>query len=531
MKPAPLLATLALIAAAPLFPQKPVSFQPDSSPDVVDPPNRVARLNWMTGDVSFQPAGLEEWTTATLNYPLTTNDHLFTDKDSRVELHIGPNVIRLDANSNFGFLNLDDNIMQMSLTDGSLEIRLRTLAPDDTVEIDTPNGAITLLSAGDYRIDTDALRDATTVTVRSGAAELYYGSTRVPVEARYTAYFQTDQNPIIRSANLYDDFDSFTEDRENKVRFDAYTPNPPRYSRRISDLYPDEVTVPDLVAEGMTGAEDLAMYGTWQNVIGVGSSWLPPVDANWTPYSDGSWAYVQPWGWTWVDAAPWGFAPFHYGRWTHTAYGWAWVPGPKQKTQVAYAPALVTFIGGGPADNVSWFPLGPRDQWTPPWRPRPDNVMPSRISMTRQVPGAVLSMAPRDFISGALGRPINGLMPEGQIIGSSPLVMPIQESVLVKPSRTRPPAFNRMLIVRTAPPAPPITFVATIGLLALNQGRPVGPHQVDVTRRQLPGVVMPTVPVRMMGPLAPSRLTKPGPQKPQPASQSQGTRPVGMPPR
>jgi hypothetical protein len=24
---------------------------------------------------------------------------------------------------------------------------------------------------------------------------------------------------------------------------------------------------------------------------------------------------MSPWGWTWVDNAPWGFAPFHYGRW------------------------------------------------------------------------------------------------------------------------------------------------------------------------------------------------------------------------
>ena len=28
-----------------------------------------------------------------------------------------------------------------------------------------------------------------------------------------------------------------------------------------------------------------------------------------------SWVWLRPWGWTWVDDAPWGFAPFHYGRW------------------------------------------------------------------------------------------------------------------------------------------------------------------------------------------------------------------------
>ena len=92
-----------------------------------DPPTRVARLNWLSGDVSFQPAGLEEWSSATLNYPLSTSDHLFTGDKSRVELHIGSNAIRLDSNTNFGFLNLDDSIVQISVTEGSVEVRLRSL--------------------------------------------------------------------------------------------------------------------------------------------------------------------------------------------------------------------------------------------------------------------------------------------------------------------------------------------------------------------------------------------------------------------
>ena len=72
-----------------------------NAPQPDDPPARIGRLNWLSGDVSFQPAGLEDWGTATLNYPLTTSDHLFTGKDSRAEIHVGANAIRLDANSQF----------------------------------------------------------------------------------------------------------------------------------------------------------------------------------------------------------------------------------------------------------------------------------------------------------------------------------------------------------------------------------------------------------------------------------------------
>ena len=41
-----------------------------------DPPARVARLNLIDGQVSFQPASLDTWAPATLNYPLTTGDHI-----------------------------------------------------------------------------------------------------------------------------------------------------------------------------------------------------------------------------------------------------------------------------------------------------------------------------------------------------------------------------------------------------------------------------------------------------------------------
>ena len=44
-----------------------------------DPPSRVARLNFQSGSVSFRPGSVEEWTAATLNYPMTTGDHLWSD--------------------------------------------------------------------------------------------------------------------------------------------------------------------------------------------------------------------------------------------------------------------------------------------------------------------------------------------------------------------------------------------------------------------------------------------------------------------
>ena len=89
--------------------------------------------------------------------------------------------------------------------------------------------------------------------------------------------------------------------------------------------------------------------------------WVPRVAVGWAPYRDGHWAWISPWGWTWIDDAPWGYAPFHYGRWVNFGGNWGWVPGPIAVRPV-YAPALVVFIGG---PQVSEFAIS---SWWRRWR-------------------------------------------------------------------------------------------------------------------------------------------------------------------
>jgi hypothetical protein len=106
------------------------------------------------------------------------------------------------------------------------------------------------------------------------------------------------------------------------------------------------------------------------------------VASGWAPYTTGRWAWVAPWGWTWVDDAPWGFAPFHYGRWVYVGASWCWSPGTYVRRPV-YAPALVAWIGGprlsvgitvggGPA--IGWVPLAPREVYVPTYRVSPGYV-------------------------------------------------------------------------------------------------------------------------------------------------------------
>ena len=123
----------------------------------------------------------------------------------------------------------------------------------------------------------------------------------------------------------------------------------------------------------MTGYEDLDDYGRWQYVGGYGTVWVPSgVAVDWAPYRNGHWAFIDPWGWTWVEDEPWGFAPFHYGRWAYAGNRWCWVPGPVAVRPV-FAPALVAFVGGGGfaiggGPGVGWFPLAPGEVFVPYYR-------------------------------------------------------------------------------------------------------------------------------------------------------------------
>ena len=90
---------------------------------------------------------------------------------------------------------------------------------------------------------------------------------------------------------------------------------------------------------------------------------------------DGYWTSVGGWGLTWVDAAPWGYAPFHYGRWAWVGGRWGWCPGAFVARPV-WAPALVGWVGGAGwgvsarvgAPVYGWVPLGWGEPLHPWWQ-------------------------------------------------------------------------------------------------------------------------------------------------------------------
>jgi len=324
-----------------------------------DPPGRVARLNYIQGSVSFQPAGETDWVQANPNRPLTVGDNLWTDRNSRGELHIGSTSIRIAGETGITFLNLDDRTVQIQLAQGAMSVHVRRLEGGDAFEIDTPNLAFTLERPGEYRVDVDPNGNATTVTVREGEGDATGGGSEYHMDSGDQATFTGTDSLTFDAghAGRFDEFDNWGRSRDE------------REERSESARY---------VSRDVIGYDDLDDNGEWRSVPDYGTVWFPTrVAAGWAPYRYGHWVWVAPWGWTWVEDEPWGFAPFHYGRWAEVGGGWCWVPGPVVVRPV-YAPALVVFVGGprfglsvsfgGGGGGVAWFPLGPREVYVPPYR-------------------------------------------------------------------------------------------------------------------------------------------------------------------
>ncbi|HVH66625.1 MAG TPA: DUF6600 domain-containing protein [Gemmatimonadales bacterium] len=500
------MSSLLLLAVLPAFQG---GDRPNDRPDR-DPPSRVGRLSFLSGSVSFRPGDVDDWTAATINYPLHNGDHLWTDNDARAEITVGSSAFRLAPQTAFGFLALDDRTLQVRLAQGSLNVRVRNLRDDESLEVDTPGGAVSLLRSGSYRIDVDSSGDSTSVTVRRGEAEVSAAGSAFPVHAEQTAMVVGGDSPTydIRDAIRLDDWEDWCASRDRRW---------------------DDARSARYVSHDVIGYEDLDENGEWRDTPEYGAVWYPrAVVAGWAPYRYGHWAWVEPWGWTWIDDASWGFAPFHYGRWVYVGGGWAWVPG-RVVVRPVYAPALVVFVGGrnwsvaiGAGQGVAWFPLAPEEPYYPAYHvsntyvrnvnvtnvtnitniTNVTNVNVTNVNVTninyrnRREPDGVTVVSHETFVQ---SRPVNKsviVVPherieQTQVVGFAARVAPTRQSVLGQSTSVearRPPAVvtTRDVIVRRQPPPAPIPFAARERALAAQPGRPLDNATIRTLRRNTP---------------------------------------------
>lgn len=326
-----------------------------------DAPGRVGRIGETQGTVWMLDRQDNEWVAAQRNRPLTEGDRLATDAGGRVEVQIGSTTLRLDGQTEIQLRELDDSQVVVGMDRGTLAMRVRSSEVAPELQVQTEAGRLLPQTAGHYRVEVDA--PSTVVGVWSGGARFDAADSALDVRAGQQAEFWR-QGGVTHYTWTSPERDGFSDwvlaqDRADEQRLAMLDRN---------------------VSREMTGVDDLGRYGRWDTHPEYGAIWAPTAVApGWAPYRYGHWAYVSPWGWTWVDDAPWGFAPFHYGRWVQWGGRWCWAPG-QYVARPVYAPALVAWVGGGNVSvgvtvggppYVGWVPLAPRERYVPAFRYAP----------------------------------------------------------------------------------------------------------------------------------------------------------------
>ncbi len=339
-----------------------------------DPPGRIGQLADFQGRAWLFDRDRQEWVAAPRNRPLTSGDRLMIDQGGRAVVRIGSTTLRIAGGSDVELQRIDDEQIRLMLQRGTMAVQVASPEVAAEIQIATAFGTFLPLSPGHYRFDH---RDGETNATNWYGALSAAGSTDLVVGERQQLTLRliggTNRLASSISAVAVDSFsDWVAQDAQGETQ---------NYAAQF-------------VSPEMTGWEDLDRYGRWDSDPQYGAIWLPSVVASgWAPYRFGSWVWMVPWGWTWVDNAPWGFAPFHYGRWVNVSGRWVWSPGQRIR-RPTYAPALVTWTtpphsprsGHDTGPAVAWQPLAPHEHYVPVYRASPTHR--KNIDLSHAISGA-----------------------------------------------------------------------------------------------------------------------------------------------
>ncbi|MFZ4649907.1 MAG: DUF6600 domain-containing protein [Rubrivivax sp.] len=390
-----------------------------------DPVARAGRLSDVQGSVLVFDPLQGQWTAALRNRPLVSGDRLATQQEACAEVRIGSTELRLGSRTELEIVDLDGERLAFRLATGSLAVRLRAVELARQVEVQAAGVRVLPQRAGHYRIDRED--DVVQASAWRGALQVATPDQLVPVLAGRRAEFMWEPRNaatiVTWSAPAVDGFADWVARDEQ------------RDERSASAAW---------VSPEMTGVEDLDRHGRWERHPEYGMVWTPlVVTTDWAPFRHGSWVLHARRGWIWVDAAPWGFAPSHYGRWLWWGGRWAWWPGPSGHRPVLRheprhapgverpAPAPVVVIPSPPpgrpvhpAPRVDGPPLPrPRADASPPPAPPVVAPAPSPRHAPAPVPAPPRTDAPTPTPTPSLPPP-----PRGNEPGQHARPLPVEPS-------------------------------------------------------------------------------------------------------
>jgi len=305
---------------------------------------RDGRFLETLGGVTLQRADEASSDEAVMNMPFLPGDRVWTDESGRAEIVFADGEIlwiaersKVDSLGRGG--REQDERLGLRLFAGSFGARVRSGGPG--FEFRAPGGSITSAGASAFRVDVRG--GETVVTATEGEILVDLAGERMTVRGgervRYTD--RGIDGPFKFQRGSLDRFDLWCEERSQELS-------------RMARAHEDE-RLPD---ELEPYADELNRNGDWVYQEPQGYVYVPRVAYDWAPYTYGRWAFTL-YGWTWVADEPWGFVTSHYGRWGYSAnIGWHWMP------RTGFSGAWVSWSTpvGGWSNTIGWCALGYNDR-------------------------------------------------------------------------------------------------------------------------------------------------------------------------
>jgi hypothetical protein len=232
------------------------------------PPRRVGQLTLRSGNVGIRATGESGWTEAELNQPVSTGGALRTDPRARAEIRVGANTIDLSNSTDIEITTLSDQVTQITLSRGRIDLHLRQADEGESVEVDIPRGGVWLLGPGNYDID-------------AGSSDQ---SSRIAVFEGKVRYVGAGNDTRIQSGDMV----VLTGSDPATVTIEPATPDAFIEWSRARDYDETRLAAPYYVSPYMTGFAELDSVGSWQVSPRYGAVWVPDaIPEDWTPYRDG----------------------------------------------------------------------------------------------------------------------------------------------------------------------------------------------------------------------------------------------------
>jgi hypothetical protein len=305
---------------------------------------RDGRFLETVGGVTIQRADDSSADEAVLNMPFLPGDRVWTDDSGRAEIVFADGeILWIAERSKVDSLGRggpeQDERLGLRIFAGSFGARVRSGGPG--FEFRAPGGSVTTSGASAFRIDVRG--GETVVSVSEGEVLADLAGERLTIRGGERVRYadRAIDGPYRFQRASADRFDRWCEERSAELD---------RMARdRAGDRLPGELG---------PYAEELDRNGEWVYEEPQGYVFVPRVAYDWAPYTYGRWVYTV-YGWTWVASEPWGFVTSHYGRWGYSSrIGWHWMP------RVGFSGAWVSWSSplGSWGNTIGWCALGFNDR-------------------------------------------------------------------------------------------------------------------------------------------------------------------------